>query len=196
MLTIKTEEIQSKIKKVLSEKRYEHSLGVAYTAYFLAVRYGEDPCRARLAGILHDCAKQLGDEKTIELCKKNKISISEVERNNPFLLHGKVGALIAEKKFKIQDKDILNAITYHTTGRPGMSLLEKIIYIADYIEPNRNQAPNLELIRKLAFDDLDLCLLKILESTINYINDKESELDPVTVETYNYYFKESLNNGE
>lgn len=187
MFIIKTEEIQSKIRKTLSEKRYEHSLGVSFTAFCLALRYGEDPEKARLAGILHDCAKQIDDNKMLEICQKNNLSISNVEENNLFLLHGKAGSVIARKKYKVEDEDILNSITFHTTGRPNMSLLEKIIYIADYIEPGRNQAPDLEELRKLAFEDIDKCLIKILESTLNYIDKKGSALDPLTKETYEYY---------
>lgn len=168
---------------------------MAYTAYCMAIRYGEDPVKARLAGIVHDCAKQLDVEKTLDICRKNKLNVSEIEKSNPFLLHGKVGAVIAQKKFKIDDKDILNAVTFHTTGRPGMSLLEKIIYISDFIEPNRNQASCLEEVRKMAFEDIDKCLLMTLENTLAYISDKEYALDPLTKETYDYY-TEKIKNGK
>ena len=191
---MKISKIQKKIEKALDEKRYNHSLGVAYTASCLAMKYDVDINKAYLAGILHDCAKNLSDDKRLELAHRYDIFVSKVEKENPFLLHGKIGALIAKKKFKIEDEDILNAISFHTTGRPSMSTLEKIIYISDYIEINRIQATNLNIIRKLAFEDLDLCLIKILEDTLNYLKNKNACIDPETQKTYDYYIKEKLIN--
>lgn len=191
---MKISKIQKKIEKALDEKRYNHSLGVAYTASCLAMKYDVDINKAYLAGILHDCAKNLSDDKRLELAQRYDIFVSKVEKENPFLLHGKIGALIAKKKFKIEDEDILNAISFHTTGRPSMSTLEKIIYISDYIEINRIQATNLNIIRKLAFEDLDLCLIKILEDTLNYLKNKNACIDPETQKTYDYYIKEKLIN--
>ena len=105
----------------------------------------------------------------------------------------KNGIDIAMNKFNIHDQDIINAILNHTTGRPGMSALEKIIYVSDYIEPGRKQAPNLKEVRKLAFQNLDAALLKILEDTLQYLKESGSETDPMTQETYDYYKNASLN---
>lgn len=193
---MKLGKIQEKLKKVQNERRYEHTLGVAYTATCLAYRYGEDPEKARLAGLLHDCAKHLSGEKALEMCAKYDLPVNNIEKNNPFLLHGKVGALIAQKKFNVDDEDILNAITYHTTGRPGMSLLEKIIYVSDYIEPNRDFASNLDTVRKLAFENLDMALMKILEDILKHLLDKNLPTDPMTQKTFDYYIKEQLINGK
>lgn len=193
---MKLGKIQEKLKKVQNERRYEHTLGVAYTATCLAYRYGEDPEKARLAGLLHDCAKHLSGEKALEMCVKYDLPVNNIEKNNPFLLHGKVGALIAQKKFNVDDEDILNAITYHTTGRPGMSLLEKIIYVSDYIEPNRDFASNLDTVRKLAFENLDMALMKILEDILKHLLDKNLPTDPMTQKTFDYYIKEQLINGK
>ena len=168
---MKLGKIQEKLKKVQNERRYEHTLGVAYTATCLAYRYGEDPEKARLAGLLHDCAKHLSGEKALEMCAKYDLPVNNIEKNNPFLLHGKVGALIAQKKFNVDDEDILNAITYHTTGRPVMSLLEKIIYVSDYIEPNRDFASNLDTVRNLAFENLDMALMKIKNANLERKNE-------------------------
>ena len=123
--------MQEKLKKYLDEDRFTHTQGVMYTSAALAMRYGEDVRKAQAAGLLHDCAKCIPNEKKISICEKNGIPISDAERINPFLLHAKAGAQIAKDKYKITDPDILNAIASHTTGRPGMSLLEKIVYIAD-----------------------------------------------------------------
>lgn len=179
--------IRRAMEKALDEKRYEHTLGVAYTACALAMRYDTDLKNAEMAGLLHDCAKCMDNEKRISICEKHHISITEVERRNPFLLHAKVGSFIAMDTYKIKNPDIINAILNHNTGRPGMSLLEKIVYVADYIEPNRKQAPNLAVIRKLAFEDLDEALLFILKDTLSYLKTCEEEIDPMTQKTYDYY---------
>ncbi|MCR4787933.1 MAG: bis(5'-nucleosyl)-tetraphosphatase (symmetrical) YqeK [Lachnospiraceae bacterium] len=191
---MKIEKIEEKIKKVQSEKRFAHTKGVQYTAMCLAMKYDEDIDKASLAGLLHDCAKHISEEKLLSLCLENDIPVSETEKSHPFLLHGKVGALIAKKKFGLDDEDLLNAITYHTTGRPGMSVLEKIIFVADYIEPGRNSAENLKAVRKMAFEDLDLTIVKITSDTLNYLNKKKAAVDPMTKMTYDHYMKESVIN--
>lgn len=190
MKTNDLRKIRKAMEKCQDAKRYEHTLGVAYTAAALAMRYGADVQSARLAGLLHDCAKCLSDEKRLSICKKHHISMSDVEKRNPFLLHAKVGSFLAMDKYKVTDPDIINAILNHTTGRPGMSLLEKIVFIADYIEPGRKQAPNLEKVRKLAFIDLDKALVMILADTIEYVKSTGGEFDPMTEQTYEYYLKE------
>lgn len=179
--------LRKKVEKVQDARRYEHTLGVAYTAAALAMRHGASIQDAQTAGLLHDCAKCLPDEKRLALCEKNGIPVTEVERRNPFLLHAKVGAHLARRKYGIQNEDILNAVQYHTTGREGMSLLEKIIFVADYIEPGRKQAPNLAEIRRLAFEDLDAALLKILADTVEYLKQAGGEVDPMTERTWHYY---------
>lgn len=179
------------LKKYLDDNRFEHTLGVMYTAACLAMKYGEDIEKAQVAGLLHDCAKCIPDQKKIKLCVKNRISMTEMEQKNPFLLHAKVGAFIAEEKYGVTDQEILDAIACHTTGKPDMTRLEKIIYIADYIEPMRSKAPNLEEVRKLAFDDLDRALFKILSDTLNYLKRAPKNLDPMTLQAYEYY-KEKL----
>lgn len=179
--------IRKSMEKTLDSKRYEHTLGVEYTAAALAMRYDVPIQNARLAGLLHDCAKCMSDKKRLSICEKHNISINEVERRNPFLLHPKVGSYLAMKEYGVKNPDVINAILNHTTGRPGMSPLEKIVFIADYIEPGRKQAPNLAEIRKLAFQDLDQALLKILEDTLAYLQDGSGEIDPMTQKTYEYY---------
>ena len=179
--------IRKAMEKALDPKRYEHTLGVAYTAAALAMLYGDDVNNAILAGMLHDCAKCLTNEKRLSICEKYNIAVNEAERKNPYLLHAKVGSFLAMKKYGVTDKDVINAILNHTTGRPGMSLLEKIIWIADYIEPGRKQAPNLPLIRKLAFEDLDQALLTALRDTLEYLHAGKMEVDNMTQRTYDFY---------
>ncbi len=180
--------LRKKMEKELHAKRYEHTLSVAYTAASLAMVHNVDTDSAMTAGLLHDCAKCLPTDKLISLCRKNDLPVSEVELQNPAaLLHAKAGSFLARKKYGVTDDDILNAIKYHTTGRPEMSKLEKILYIADYIEPGRKHAANLLQIRKMAYKDLDQTLFKILEDTLSYLLTTGGEIDSMTQETYDYY---------
>ncbi len=179
--------IRKSMEKCLDNKRFEHTLGVAYTAAALAMCNDVDTEAAIVAGLLHDCAKCLSNEKKLSMCEKRNMKISNIERKNPSLLHAKVGSVIALEEYHIEDMDIINAVLNHTTGRPGMSLLEKIIFVSDYIEPGRNKAANLEYIRKLAFQDLDKALLKILEDTLLYLEESEDDIDDMTQKTYDFY---------
>lgn len=174
------------MEKVQDEKRFAHTLGVEFTAAALAMKYQADVTDAQIAGLLHDCAKCLTDEKRVSICEKHRIPMTDIERRNPFLLHAKVGEYLAREKYGITNPDILNAIRFHTTGRENMSLLERIVFVADYIEPGRRQAPNLTEIRQLAFTDLDAAMLKILEDTLSYLKATGGELDPMTEITYEY----------
>lgn len=179
--------LRKKMEKIQDSRRFEHTLGVEFTSAALAMRYGASVKSARTAGLLHDCAKCLSDKERVSVCLKNNIPMSDLEKSNPFLLHAKVGAWMARERYGISDQDILNAIYNHTTGRPGMSLLEKIVFIADYMEPGRNHAPNLDEIRRLAFTDLDQALLKILSDTLEYLEGKNGDVDPMTKKTWEYY---------
>ena len=183
----KITKIRRKMMTELDKDRYEHTLGVMYTAASLAMRYDEDIEKALIAGLLHDCAKCLSGDTKIKLCKKYHLNVSEVEKENPSLLHAKLGAFLAAKKYHIKDKDIINAIASHTTGCPHMSLLDKIIYIADYIEPGRKELPNMAEVRKLAFTDIDACLYPILKDSLEYLTGMNVPIDPMTEKTYLYY---------
>ena len=176
---MKRAEIEKKLKKELDKERYAHTLGVMYTADAMAMAHQADMEQAMYAGLLHDCAKCISNHDKLKICKKNKIFVSPSEERRPFLLHAKLGAYFARKTYGVEDKEILHAIQVHTTGEPGMNTLDKIIYIADYIEPNRNKAPNLEEARRLAFEDLDRAMLKILSDTLNYLERKGGFLQSV-----------------
>lgn len=179
--------MQKKLAKYLDEDRFAHTLGVMYTCASLAMVHGYDLEDAQVAGLLHDCAKCIPNKKKLKLCSQHNISVTAFEEEHPFLLHAKLGAYIARKKYDITDEEILSSITYHTTGRREMSLLEKIVYIADYIEPMRNKAPNLDKIRKLAFQDLDECLYEILKDTLEYLDENPQNVDSTTKEAFSYY---------
>ena len=147
--------IKKKLKNELDESRYEHTIGVMDTAACLAMRYGADLTQALVAGLLHDCAKCIPNDKKLKLCRKDGIEVTPFEEKAPFLLHAKLGAWMAEHEYHVSDPAILSAIACHTTGKPDMSLLDKIVFIADYIEPGRNKAPGLPEIRRLSFTDND-----------------------------------------
>lgn len=180
-------EMEKALKKELDKSRFRHTLGVMYTAASLAMAHGADMDQALYAGLLHDCAKCIPDNEKMRLCQDYGIPIRPAEVENPFLLHAKLGAYFARHRYGIHDADILHAIQVHTTGEPEMNLLDKIIFIADYIEPNRNQAPRLSQIRSIAFQDLDLAMQQILFDTLDYLEKKGGTIDPLTKETYLYF---------
>ena len=190
---MKTIEISRKLRKDLEKDlkpdRYEHTIGVAYTAASLAMAHGADVEKALIAGYLHDCAKSLSHEEQIKICEKNKIDITDVERRNHSLLHAKAGMYIARTKYDVYDTDILNAIRWHTTGKEDMSLLEKIVYIADFIEPNRKPLENMSVIRAEAYQDIDKCLAHILHDSVCYLQTIDKEIDDATMNAYEYYKK-------
>lgn len=179
--------IRKKLKDCLSKSRYQHTLGVEFTAAAMAMKYGEDIDRAELAGLLHDCAKCIDDEEKLYECKKYNVAITDIEKRNPFLIHSKLGAVYAKEKYGVDDEEILSAIRFHTTGKPDMTLLEKIIFIADYIEPARDKAKNLAEIRRVSFEDIDEAMYMILRDTLEYLEGGEGELDPATKETFMFY---------
>ena len=190
---MKTIEISQKLRKEMEKQlkpdRFDHTLGVAYTAASMAIGHGADIQKALIAGMLHDCAKCMDHEDQIKICEKNKIEITDVERRNHSLLHAKVGMYLAKTKYEIDDPEILGAIRWHTTGKENMSLLEKIVYIADFIEPNRKQLEDMAVIRKEAFTDIDKCMAHILYNSIRYLKTIGKECDETTMTAYEYYKK-------
>lgn len=181
------EKYQKKLQHYLDKGRYQHTLGVMYTCASLAMAYRYDMEKAMLAGLLHDCAKNVPNDKKLEICKKHHIEVTDIERENLFLLHAKVGAWIAKKKYDVKDEEILHAIKVHTTGEPAMNTLDMILFIADYIEPGRDKASNLTQIREMAFQNLEQTVEKILYDTLHYLNEKSGRIDPTTERTYEYY---------
>ena len=188
MSTSNIYKIQKKLRKYIDEERYWHTLGVMYTAASLAMRYDISLEQAQVAGLLHDCAKCIPNSKKLKLCRQYNLAVSETEKKAPYLLHAPLGACIAKEKYDVTDPEILSAITWHTTGKPEMTVLEKIIFIADYIEPMRTKASNLPEIRRMAFKDLDMAVYITLRDTLLYLKDSTS-IDKHSVEAYNYYKK-------
>lgn len=181
------EKIRYELKKQLKKERYIHTIGVMYTAASIAMRYGEDIEKAMTAGLLHDCGKFAPAGEQIRLCKKYELPLKESELEMPALIHAKLGAYLAKEAYKVCDGEILNAILYHTTGRPDMTMLEKIVFLADYIEPGRKMIPGLSDVRRLAFTDIDQAVCLCSKQTLSYLEKSGRSIDPMTRETFLYY---------
>lgn len=177
--------IKESLMKSIGQKRYEHSLGVMDTSIGLAKHYNIDVEKAKLAGLLHDCAKFRDSQYLLKRVNDFDIMLDEITLQNKELIHGPLGAKIAELVYGITDCEILDAIRYHTTGKENMSPLEKIIYIADYIEPNRS-FPGVDWFRKYAFKDLDKCLRLSMDHTIKYLIEKGNLIHLDTIKARNY----------
>lgn len=152
----------------MSPQRLIHTLGVEETAIKLAQKYGGPIRSAQVAALLHDCSKDLPGKVLLKKAQDSGIIFGEVEANYPDLLHGPVGSVVAKEEYGVADFFILHAISVHTTGCPRMTLLDKIIYIADYIEPNRD-FPGVDDLRNLAWRDLDKCLMLSFNRTLFYL---------------------------
>ena len=177
--------LRAKVMPYLTEKRVAHVLGCENEAVSLANRWGEDPERAAVAGILHDITKKLSAEEQLKLCEKYGIINDAAEVANPKLLHAKTGAAFARELFGIED-DIYGAIRWHTTGKPDMTLLEKIIYLADFVEPTRD-FPGVEELRELCFEDIDAAMTKGLEMSLEFIRSGGAEPYKDSVEACEWY---------
>lgn len=153
------------------------------------MRYDYDLAKAELAGLLHDCAKRYPDEVLIEKCRQHEVELTADELLAPAVIHAKYGAWMAKHKYGIQDEEILAAIGFHTTGCPDMTTLEKIVYLADYIEPRRAYIDQLPRIRKLAFQDLDLAIYESLAGSWAYLQKKGEHIDLMSLEALDYYQK-------
>lgn len=177
-------EMKEKLKSALKPKRYIHSIGVCDTAIKLAERFGADKEKAYIAGLLHDCAKCFDNEKQIELCSKYGIELSRITIECPAVIHAPLGAAVAKAEYGINDKEILQAIEFHTTGGCNMTKLDKIIYIADMIEPSRDYT-GVDVLRKEAEKDLDNAMLMALQSTLEFNIKKRSIVHPYTIDAWN-----------
>ncbi|WP_423407465.1 bis(5'-nucleosyl)-tetraphosphatase (symmetrical) YqeK [Heyndrickxia sp. MSNUG] len=177
------------VKVQLTEHRYEHTIGVMETAIKLADQYGGDVQKAELAAIFHDYAKFRPKEEMRQIIIEQKMPEELLEYNGE-LWHAPVGAYLVEKEAGITDDEVLDAIRYHTSGRVGMTLLDKIIYLADYIEPGRH-FPGVEEVRSMAAEDLNLALIQSMKNTIQFLMKKNQPVFPDTFKAYNSIVKNS-----
>ncbi len=182
------DEIINYLKDNLTEKRFAHTMGVAETAQSLAKMWGADSSLAYLAGLVHDCAKEVPHSTAIAKLTENGYALDGTEEQFTMLIHAPCGAVLAKEIFGIENTDVLNAVRYHTVGRPEMTLLEKIIFVADFIEPNRS-FKEAETLRKLAFENLDKAVLEETNMVIRLNIDRGKPIHPDTVVTRNYYLK-------
>lgn len=209
------EEVRKKLKKRLDPKRFEHSLGVAYTAVSLMMAHGKilpdagwdidkdtEPSEALLhqkeicavqlsqaytAGLLHDCAKCIDEEESLRLCDKYHLELSAIERESPYLIHAKLGSVLAAEKYGVADPQILSAIRFHTTGRAEMTTLEAVIFAADFIEPNRKMLNCLPGIRSVIHKDLNLAVYMILKQTMVHLKNKGQPVEEHTLQALEWY---------
>ncbi|WP_245582780.1 bis(5'-nucleosyl)-tetraphosphatase (symmetrical) YqeK [Selenomonas ruminantium] len=175
------EEMRALLEKSLKPSRYQHSLGVAETAVFLARRFGVDEEQAKIAGLLHDCAREFRNEDLIAEAEKRLIMVGNIERQMPLLLHAYIGSRLVTEKYGVSDHAIEQAIWRHTVGGAKMTELDKIIWFADMIEPNRDY-PGVERLRELAQTvSLDDMVLAGLTQSIAFVLQKGGLIHPNTV---------------
>jgi len=189
------EQMKEKLGTMLTDHRYTHSLGVVETAIKMAHIFGADVEKTEIAALLHDCAKQIPHNTQLDMCKAYGIPLDEVKEKELGLLHAELGAYLAEHEFGVTDAHILDAIRYHTLGRREMSDMEKILYLADIIEPNRKEFEGLAELRKLCFENLDRALLYGFGLTISHTNRRGHILHNQTIEAEKY-LREKLRKEE
>lgn len=177
----------------LTPKRLSHSIGVSQTASVLAQKYGAQSEQARLAGLLHDCARGLSNNILLQMARSFGIVVSDVEIANPALLHAPVGACLAKTEFGIMDEQVLQAIKWHTTGGPDMTVLDKVVFLADYIEPNRS-FPGVDRIRKIAEVDLDQAVLATFDQTLQFVIAQGGLIHTASVEGRNFMLLKVIKN--
>ncbi len=171
------------VKEQLTDKRYEHTIGVMETAIVLAGKFGVDSKKAELAAIFHDYAKFRSKEEMEKIIVDQNMPKQLLEFHSE-LWHAPVGAYLVRMEAGIHDEDILQAIRFHTTGNKNMNILDKIVFLADYIEPGR-KFPGVEDVRKVALENLDEAVVMALRNTIKFLLDKKQPIYPDTLETYN-----------
>jgi len=180
----KAAEIEKYLKSKLTPARYTHVLSVRELALDLAERYGADLRKVNLAVLLHDCAKWMRTSEQYEAAATHEIQLDEIEHHNPSLVHAPVGAVLAVSHFNVDNPEILNAIRIHTTGSGEMTLIDKILYVADFAEPKRNHA-EAHSVRELAYQDLDKAVFEVSRYKIEHLLAKGVLIHPHTINAYN-----------
>ena len=187
-----TDPILDELRKTMTLMRYRHTLGVETTAEALAKCFHVDPDKARMAALLHDCAKHLPMDKMVEMVERADVEMAEGEKDSRALLHAAAGMILAKEQFGVTDPDVLSAIRWHTTGRAGMSDLEKVIYLADMIEPGRRPFQGIEKIRDAANHSLNEAMAIAAKRTVLYVRSRGMPLNQRTLEL----LQNMENNGE
>ena len=191
-MRIDVDYLKSRLREQVPEHRYIHSLGVTEEAKKLALRFGADPVKAEIAGILHDYAKYWPKDQLAKVIKEHSDLSDELLEYSAELWHGPVASVIIQREFHITDLEIINAIRFHTSGREEMSLLEKIVCLADYIEPARDY-PGVDEIRALTDQSLEKALIKAFDGTIQFLIMKQWTIYPLTIITRNNLINQITN---
>lgn len=189
------EEIKQKLEFALSPRRFIHSVNVMAVSRDLAERYGLNIEKAALAGILHDCARDIRGADLINKCREYSIELNEITERQPELIHGPLGSKIAANEYHVTDEEVLGAISCHTTGRAGMNLLDKIVFLADYIEPNRS-FPGVQEVRKTAYEDIDAAMIAALDKTMRHVMSKGALIHPDTFYARNAILIDKMKNKQ
>lgn len=188
-MSVLTDNIIDFLSKNLSERRFIHSLGVRDCAVSLAGKYSQDSIKAETAALLHDCCKEIPPEVLLKKAKEYDIPMNEVFQLQPGLLHGFVGAFEASTRFSIYDEDVLNAVRYHSTARPGMSMLEKIVYVADCIEPNRKKHSWMSALKSLAYSNIDEAVVFGINVSLSHLVEQNKLINPLSIDARNFFLK-------
>lgn len=188
-------DIVKTLKTTLKESRYIHSLSVSDTAVELAQRFNVDEQQAKLAGILHDCAREIPTSSLIDVAQKRQIKIGLIEEHQPILLHARLGAIMAQEKYGIDDNDILDAIRLHTTGSADMTDLAKIIYLADMVEPHRQYESVNRLRDLIKTSALDTIMLNAFNDSLAFILQRGLMIHPQTILARNTLIAKNVNHG-
>lgn len=186
----KAAEIEKYLKSKLTTARYMHVLSVRELAIDLAQKYRADLWKVNLAALLHDCAKWMRASEQYEAAVSYGIQLDEIERQNPSLLHALIGVEFAVSHFAVDNPEILNAIRIHTTGSGKMNLIDKILYVADYAEPQRSHA-EAHTVRALAYQDLNKAVLEVSRYKIEHLLTQGVPIHPHTIEAYNSALREN-----
>ena len=188
------EKLKLELKDILSEKRYNHSVCVANQAVILAEIYGVNADDAYLAGLLHDCCKEISREEQLKIINEFGIILTDIEKNESNIWHGYAASGYVTQKWNVSNADVCNAIKYHTCGRKDMSLLEKIIFVADLTSLDRNY-PDAEEIREISKKNLDMAIYKSYLYIIPFVLNRKGQITENTIDCYNQAV-ESINSGE
>ena len=190
----KTVEIEQYLKEKLKPRRYTHVLSVRDTSVDLGRRYSADLQKLHYAALLHDCAKWMSPEELFESAVRFELQLDSIERANPSILHARIGAELAVERFDIHHPEILGAIRVHTTGKGAMTLIDRILYVADFSEPKRTYS-EADLVRKLAYQDLNRAVLEVSRFKIERLLIKGAPVHPNTIDAYNAALRETGSTG-
>lgn len=179
------EEMHRKLRSTQKERRYFHTMGVVREAVRLAPKYGVEVEKAKIAALLHDCAKNFDQDRFLEIAAEYGVTLDEYALKEPALVHAFLGAAVAYRDYGVTDKEILDAIFYHTTARANMTNLEKLIYLADMIEPGRTM-PQAEEVRRLVETNLDDALIYAIDCSIKHVIKKGRLIHPDSIHARNY----------